>query len=122
MRRLGVEDKNTDFARRIGLDMHGPSRVGRWRNRKVTTAPDYDATMRILIACGWLNMAEGQPASATENREGDPLVELQVAVDGTFALVQDVRDRMAKLESRLPEARPRRGASARGKTRGGTGT
>lgn len=72
MRSLEVEDQDTEFARILDLGMHGPGRVGRWR--RGSSKPDYEATLKIALKCGWLDL-DGEPTlrlAATEQ----PLNEL----------------------------------------------
>src|SRR4051812_19249298 len=55
--RLGVEQPS-EIARKLGLTDYGaPQRVRRWINGR--NGPDYEGTMAMLQAAGWLSMDNG---------------------------------------------------------------
>ena len=99
---FGYDGANTDFARALGLGMHGPGRVGRWL--KGTSAPDYEATLMIATACGWFSMTGAEAEDAPSSR--DPLAELATAVVAIAETQQEILRRLP--EPTAARASPRR--------------
>lgn len=60
---LGMS-KPTDFANHLELGANGYRKVKRWLD--ADNDPDFESTIKMLEACGWLNMnANGQVAGAS---------------------------------------------------------
>lgn len=106
MERLGVTS-NADLARRLwGGDPQAAGNIGRWLNEK--SQPNYEKTMDMLVACGWLNMSAGgrvpaKPRNHLEQIAGSlvALSEGQKTLLEHFGLAESSpRDAAAKRQAR----------------------
>jgi len=89
MRQLGC-DGPTDLANRLSLGVNSPRRIKRWLDGE--NEPDYEATMLMLEAAGWLNMAaDAQEAAASSP---DHLEQIAGAVKAILANQAQILDRL----------------------------
>lgn len=105
MAQLGIT-RNVDLARELALDMNGPSRISKWLAGK--SSPDYEATMKMLDACGWLNIAEDARGEAVQPRDRLAGLEAKVEAQGasmTLAL-KGLTAGIRKLERQLAAEAP----------------